>query len=185
MIDGKSGTTTSARSVCTQAQQTWVAGKSAMTVTAGTDVKQVREAGRSRSKVGLMTMPKFGNGVGAGKLGATSQTIGMTSSKSPYKKEAAAFIEYLHTAPDALSLFYKDTGALPADDRFNASQVTVPQIKQLFSTWRRTGLQYLENFIPFDLDQKGNFAGVQLCSPADDDAAEGCPAMEIDMARIR
>ncbi len=100
-----------------QAQQTWVNGKSAMTITAGTDVKKfVKLVGPS--KVGVMAMPTYANGVGAGKLGATSQTLGVTSF-SKYPTQAAAFIRFLHT-PDRLAAFYKATGALPADDRFNA-----------------------------------------------------------------
>jgi raffinose/stachyose/melibiose transport system substrate-binding protein len=164
-----------------QAQQTWVAGKSAMTITAGTDVKKfVKLVGGS--KVGVMAMPKYANGVGAGKLGATSQTLGVTSF-SKHQKEAAAFIRYLHT-PDRLSAFYKATGALPADDRFNAAQITIPQIKKLF-TMAKAGGPYLENFIPFELDQKGNFNGVQNLLSGKFTAKQAAEAMESNMARIR
>jgi ABC-type glycerol-3-phosphate transport system substrate-binding protein len=164
-----------------QAQQTWVAGKSAMTITAGTDVKKfVKQVGGS--KVGVMAMPSYAKGVGAGKLGATSQTLGVPSF-SKHQKEAAAFIRYLHT-PDRLSAFYKATGALPADDRFNASLITIPQIKQLF-TMAKAGGPYLENFIPFELDQKGNFNGVQLLLAGKLTATQAAAAMESNMARIR
>jgi raffinose/stachyose/melibiose transport system substrate-binding protein len=164
-----------------QAQATWVAGKSAMTITAGTDVKKfVKQVGAA--KVGVMAMPTYGKGIGAGKLGATSQTLGVTSF-SKHQKEAAAFIQYLHT-PDRLSAFYKATGALPADDRFNASLITIPQIKQLF-TMAKAGGPYLENFIPFELDQKGNFNGVQLVLAGKMTAAQAAAAMESNMARIR
>ena len=164
-----------------QAQQTWVNGKSAMTITAGTDVKKfVKLVGGS--KVGVMAMPSYAKGVGAGKLGATSQTLGVTSF-SKHQKEAAAFIQYLHT-PDRLSAFYKATGALPADDRFNASLITIPQIKQLF-TMAKSGGPYLENFIPFELDQKGNFEGVQNVLSGKFTAAQAAAAMESNMARIR
>jgi len=164
-----------------QAQQTWVNGKSAMTITAGTDVKKfVKLVGQS--KVGVMAMPIYANGVGAGKLGATSQTLGVPSfSKHP--KEAAAFIKYLHT-PDRLAAFYEATGALPADDRFNANLIKIPQIKQLFSM-AKAGGPYLENFIPFELDQKGNFAGVQLLLAGKMTSAQAAAAMESNMARIR
>ena len=164
-----------------QAQATWVNGKSAMTITAGTDVKKfVKQVGGS--KVGVMAMPTYAKGVGAGKLGATSQTLGVTSF-SKHQKEAAAFIQYLHT-PDRLSAFYKATGALPADDRFNASLITIPQIKQLF-TMAKAGGPYLENFIPFELDQKGNFNGVQLLLAGKMTATQAAAAMESNMARIR
>jgi multiple sugar transport system substrate-binding protein len=129
-----------------------------------------------------MAMPTYGKGIGAGKLGATSQTLGVTSF-SKHQKEAAAFIKYLHT-PDRLSAFYKATGALPADDRFNANLITIPQIKQLF-TMAKAGGPYLENFIPFELDQKGNFNGVQLVLAGKMTATQAAAAMESNMARIR
>jgi multiple sugar transport system substrate-binding protein len=164
-----------------QAQQTWVNGKSAMTITAGTDVKKfVKEVGQS--KVGVMAMPVYAKGVGSGKLGATSQTLGVTSF-SKHQKEAAAFIEYLHT-PDRLRAWYLDTGALPADDRFDASLVKIPQVKQLFEMSKKGG-PYLENFIPAELDSKGNFGGVQLLLAGKMTPAQAAAAMEADMARIR
>src|SRR6266536_4495164 len=87
-----------------QAQQTWVDGKSAMTITAGTDVRKfVSQVGAD--KVGVMTMPAYADGVGAGKLGSTSQTLGI-SSWSPYKQQAADFIRFMHTDAE-LALFYK------------------------------------------------------------------------------
>jgi raffinose/stachyose/melibiose transport system substrate-binding protein len=164
-----------------QAQATWVAGKSAMTVTAGTDVGNfVKKVGEG--KVGVMTMPAYANGVGAGKLGSTSQTLGI-SSWSPYKQQAAGFIEFMHT-PAELALFYKDTGALPADDRFDASAITVPQVKQLYQ-YMLHGAPYLENFIPTDLDSKANFGGVQLMFAGKETPAQAAAATESDMARIR
>ena len=164
-----------------QAQATWVAGKSAMTVTAGTDVSNfVKKVGVGN--VGVMTMPTYANGVGAGKLGSTSQTLGI-SSWSPYKQQAASFIEFMHT-PAELALFYKDTGALPADDRFDASAITVPQVKQLYQ-YMLHGAPYLENFIPTDLDSKANFGGVQLMFAGKETPAQAAAATESDMARIR
>jgi multiple sugar transport system substrate-binding protein len=164
-----------------QAQQTWVQGKSAMTITAGTDVKKfVQEVGQS--KVGVMAMPSYAKGVGAGKLGATSQTLGVTSF-SKHQKEAAAFIEFLHT-PAELTAFYNATGALPADDRFNANLIKIPQIKQLF-TMAKNGGPYLENFIPAELDANSNFTGVQLLLAGKMTPTQAAAAMESNMARIR
>ena len=89
----------------------------------------------------------------------------------------------MHTAPE-LSLFYKDTGALPADDRFNANEITVPQVKQLYQ-YMLDGAPYLENFIPTDLDAEGQLrrSAADVCRQ--DDAAAGGPDDEVDMARIR
>ncbi len=164
-----------------QAQQTWVDGKSAMTITAGTDVRKfVKEAGSKNT--GVMTMPVYAQGTGSGKLGATSQTLGITD-WSQYKQQDADFIEFMHT-PAELSLFYKDTGALPADDRFDASQITVPQVKQLYQ-YMLHGAPYLENFIPTDLDTKANFGGVQLMFAGKTTPAQAAQTTETDMARIR
>ncbi len=164
-----------------QAQQTWVDGKSAMTVTAGTDVRKfVDQVGAD--KVGVMAMPAFGSGLGAGKLGSTSQTLGI-SSWSQHKQEAADFIAYLHT-PERLAAFYKATGALPADDRFDSSLIDVPQLKQLFDMVK-DGSPYLENFIPTDLDAKANFGGVQLMFAGKETAAQAAQNTEKEMERIR
>jgi len=164
-----------------QAQQTWVDGKSAMTISAGTEVGNfVKQVGQD--KVGVMAMPAYGDGIGAGKLGSTSQTLGI-SSWSPHKQEAADFIMYLHT-PERLAAFYKATGALPADDRFDSSLITVPQVKDLFDM-SKDGSPYLENFIPTDLDSKGNFEGVQLMFAGSESAQEAAANMEKEMDRIR
>ena len=164
-----------------QAQQTWVDGKSAMTISAGTEVGNfVNKVGKD--KVGVMAMPAYGDGIGAGKLGSTSQTLGI-SSWSEHKQEAADFIMYLHT-PERLAAFYKATGALPADDRFDASLITVPQVKDLFDM-SKDGSPYLENFIPTDLDSKGNFEGVQLMFAGSETAQQAAENMEKEMARIR
>jgi len=164
-----------------QAQQTWVDGKSAMTISAGTEVGNfVKQVGTD--KVGVMAMPAYGDGIGAGKLGSTSQTLGI-SSWSSHKQEAADFIMYLHT-PERLAAFYKATGALPADDRFDSSMITVPQVKDLFDM-SKDGSPYLENFIPTDLDSKGNFEGVQLMFAGSESAQEAAANMEKEMDRIR
>jgi raffinose/stachyose/melibiose transport system substrate-binding protein len=164
-----------------QAQQTWVDGKSAMTISAGTEVGNfVKKVGTD--KVGVMAMPAYGDGIGAGKLGSTSQTLGI-SSWSEHKQEAADFIMYLHT-PERLAAFYKATGALPADDRFDESTITVPQVKDLFEM-SKDGSPYLENFIPTDLDSKGNFEGVQLMFAGSESADEAASNMEKEMDRIR
>ena len=153
-----------------------------MTVTAGTDVRKfVKQVGAD--KVGVMAMPTYGDGVGAGKLGATSQTLG--DHLVVAVQAAGRRLHHVSAHARELAAFYKDTGALPADDRFNASADHVPQVKQLFDM-SKDGVPYLENFIPTDLDSKGNFGGRAADVRRQDDAARRRPrTMEIDMARIR
>ena len=81
-------------------------------------------------------------------------------------------------------MFYADTGALPADDRFDSSLIDVPQVKQLFDMVK-DGSPYLENFIPTDLDAKANFGGVQLMFAGKATPQQAAATTESDMARIR
>ena len=129
-----------------------------MTVTAGSDVKKfVKQVGVA--KVGVMAMPKWGNGPYAGKLGSTSQTVGITA-WTKYPEVAADFIMFMHT-PERQAAWFKTTGAFPADDRFNTKLITLPQQKVLFDLVKN-GSPYLENFIPPELDAKAFFAQSQL-----------------------
>ena len=164
-----------------QAQEQMVAGKAAMTVTAGSDVtKFVKKVGVA--KVGAMAMPKWGNGPYAGKLGSTSQTMGITAwTKHP--KEAASFIMFMHT-PERMSSWFKTTGAFPADDRFNTKLITLPQQKVLFDLVRK-GSPYLENFIPPELDAKAMFGQSQLLLGGNTTAAKAAAETEKIAERIR
>jgi ABC-type glycerol-3-phosphate transport system substrate-binding protein len=115
------------------AQEAMVQGKAAMTVSAGSDVKKfVKRVGVA--KLGVMATPKWGNGPYAGKLGSTSQTVGITAwTKNP--EYSADFIMFMHS-PERMAAWFKTTGAFPADNRFNTKQITLPQQKVLFNSSR-------------------------------------------------
>ena len=49
----------------------------------------------------------------------------------------------------------------------------------------KDGSPYLENFIPPELDAKGNFEGVQLMFAGSESAQEAAANMEKEMDRIR
>ena len=164
-----------------QGQQQWVDGKAAMTVTAGSDVKKfVTQVGVA--KVGVMAMPKWGSGPYAGKLGSTSQTVGITA-WTKYPEVAADFIMFMHT-PDRMRSWFKITGAFPADDRFDTRLITLPQQKVLFDLVRN-GSPYLENFIPTELDSKANFGQSQLLLGGSTDAKKAAAETEKIAQRIR
>jgi multiple sugar transport system substrate-binding protein len=164
-----------------QAQEQMVAGKAAMTVTAGSDVtKFVKKVGVA--KVGVMPMPKWGNGPYAGRLGSTSQTMGITAwTKHP--QEAANFIMFMHT-PGRMASWFKTTGAFPADDRFNTKLISLPQQKVLFDLVTK-GSPYLENFIPPELDGKAMFGQSQLLLGGNTDAPKAAAETEKIAKRIR
>ena len=164
-----------------QGQAEWADGKAAMTIAAGSDVKKfVTQVGVS--KVGVMAMPKWGNSPYAGRLGSTSQTVGITA-WTKYPEVVADFIMFMHT-PERMSSWFKATGAFPADDRFNTKLITLPQQKVLFGLVKN-GAPYLENYIPTEFDAKANFAQAQLLLAGKIDAKKAADASEQVAARIR
>jgi raffinose/stachyose/melibiose transport system substrate-binding protein len=164
-----------------QGQQQWAQGKAAMTVTAGSDVKKwITQVGAGR--VGVMAMPRWGNGPYAGKLGSTSQTVGITA-WTKYPEVAADFIMFMHS-PQRMKAWFNTTGAFPADDRFNTGLIKLPQQKVLFGLVRN-GSPYLENFIPTELDSKANFGQSQLLLGGNTDAKGAAQATEKIAQRIR
>jgi multiple sugar transport system substrate-binding protein len=164
-----------------QAQQRWVSGKAAMTVTAGTDAPNfVKKVGAG--KVTVMTMPKFGTGPFAGKMGTTSQTVGITS-WTKYPQVAGDFIQFMHS-PERLQAWYDKTGSLPADDRFDVSKVTDPTKKQLFQM-ALDGAPYLENYIPAALDSNAVFTNVQLVLKGTRTADQAAADMQTQVERLR
>lgn len=164
-----------------QAQQLWVDGKAAMTVTAGTDAPNfIAKVGAE--KVQVTTMPTWGTGPYAGKMGTTSQTVGVTS-WTKYPQVAADFIMFMHTM-DRLNAWYAITGSLPADDRFDLNTVRDPVKKQLFD-YAIQGAPYLENFIPSDLDSRAVFAGVQLVLQGSKTAVQAAVDMQGEAERER
>jgi multiple sugar transport system substrate-binding protein len=164
-----------------QGQQEWTDGKAAMTITAGSDVKKfVTQVGVS--KVGLMALPKWGSGPYAGRLGSTSQTLGITA-WTKYPQVVADFIMFMHT-PERMTSWFDTTGAFPADDRFNTNLIKLPQQKVLFGLVKN-GAPYLENFIPSEFDTKANFAQAQLLLAGKIDAKQAAAASEQVAERIR
>jgi raffinose/stachyose/melibiose transport system substrate-binding protein len=164
-----------------QGQQQWAQGKAAMTVTAGSDAKKwITQVGVAR--VGVMAMPRWGNGPYAGKLGSTSQTVGITA-WTKYPEVAADFIMFMHN-PERMKAWFNTTGAFPADDRFNTGLIKLPQQKVLFGLVRN-GSPYLENFIPTELDSKANFGQSQLLLGGNTDAKGAAQATEKVAQRIR
>ena len=162
-------------------QDRWTAGKGAMTMTAGSDVKKfVTKVGVGN--VGVMAMPRWGNGPYAGKLGSTSQTLGITT-WTKYPQVVADFIMFTHT-PERMASFFRTTGAFPADDRFDAKLIKLPQQKVLFGLVKN-GAPYLENFIPAEFDAKANFANVQLLLAGKENAQQAAKASEKVAERIR
>jgi raffinose/stachyose/melibiose transport system substrate-binding protein len=143
-----------------QAQQRFVEGKAAMTVTAGPDAPNFVTKAGGPDKVQIIAMPTWGTGPYAGKMGTTSQTLGITS-WTKYPQVAADFIMFTHT-PEQLKAFFDATGAMPADDRFDVASVTDPVRKALFEQVLTGGAPYLENFIPAQLDSDAVFKNVQL-----------------------
>ena len=164
-----------------QAQQLWKDGQAAMTVVAGPDAPNFANA-VGASKVVVMAMPKWSTGKFAGKMGSTSQTIGITK-WSKNKEVAADFIMFTHEKAQ-LDSWYKLTGSMPADDRFDLKSVKDPVKKALFQS-ALPGAPYIENFIPAQLDADAVFTNVQLVLAGTKTGAAAAADMQAVMERLR
>ena len=93
---------------------------------------------------------------------------------SQHQQEAADFLQYLHS-PDRLTAWYQATGVVAADDRFDSSLVTIPQLQDM-AKFETTGPQvWLENWIPVQLDGDADIPAGQMIfsgSGTADDAAQ-------------
>jgi multiple sugar transport system substrate-binding protein len=153
-----------------------------MTVTAGPDAPNFATKAGGPDKIEVMAMPAWSDGPLAGKIASSSQTLGIPS-WSEHKAEAADFIKFLHT-PEQLQAWYDMTGSLPADDRFDLTQVTDPIKKSLFAGGS-DNVPYMENFIPAQLDSDAVFKNVQLVLKGSETGAAAAADMQAQMERLR
>lgn len=152
-----------------QGQDLFVQGKSAMIFGNDTFLKGWAEI-IGWENMGVMRVPKYGSGKLADTYVVTAQGWGITS-WSQHQKEAADFLMFTHT-PDRLNAWFKYTGVLPADDRFDPNQIEQPILKQIFEWVVQSAGPNLENFIPSMLDEQANFTGTQLLFSGDKTPAE-------------
>ncbi|MHB9094008.1 MAG: ABC transporter substrate-binding protein [Eubacteriales bacterium] len=158
-----------------QGQDMWLQGKAAMVF--GNDtffpgwIKQM-----GVDKVGIMQVPVYGTGKMADTITVTAQGWGVTS-WSKQQKEAANFLVFMHT-PDRIKAWYDNTGVLPADDRFDASAVKLPQMKQMNEWYLTKPSLNMENFIPSMLEERGIFPGVQLLLSGEKNAKDAAALTE-------
>jgi ABC-type glycerol-3-phosphate transport system substrate-binding protein len=152
-------------------QQAFDAGKAAMTIATDGQARTFAKDLGGDAKVTVAKWPIFGSGALKSTYNATQSTSYFVTSWSKHKKESAAFLQYLHTAPQ-LSAWYKATGTPPADKRFNVSAITGALDKKLYA-FNTTGKQiWLQNFFPPQIDLNGNApAQQQLLGGRGDGAA--------------
>ena len=143
-----------------QSAQAFAQGKGAMSF--GTDgmVKQAL-TDLGAANVGVMQTPKLGTGKLAD-VGNTTQSTAFFVTKWCKNPQAAAdFLVFMHT-PDRLAAWYKHTGVVPADKRFDRSLVTDPVLKAMM-TMETTGPQiWLENYLPGQVDSDADLTAGQM-----------------------
>jgi multiple sugar transport system substrate-binding protein len=134
-------------------------GKAAMAF--GTDgmVKQ-SATDLGEDKVGVMMTPKWGTGKLADAGNATQSISFLITKWSKHPQAAADFLTFMHT-PERLTSWYKHTGVIAADARFDRSLVTSAALKQMVQM-ETTGPQvWLENFLPGQLDSDADLTAGQ------------------------
>lgn len=107
------------------------------------------------------SMPKFGSGALADAYTATQSTSFFVTSWANDPELGAEFLKFLHT-PERVQSWWDTTHVLPADDRFDRSQVTGDLSTRLVEL-ATTGPQiWLENWIPPEVDEQGNGPAGQI-----------------------
>jgi raffinose/stachyose/melibiose transport system substrate-binding protein len=143
-----------------QSAQAFAQGKGAMAF--GTDgmIKQAL-TDLGAANVGAMQTPKLGTGKLADAGNATQSTAFFVTKWSKNPQAAADFLVFMHT-PDRLTAWYKHTGVIAADKRFDRTLVTDPVLKQMM-TMETTGPQvWLENYLPGQVDSDADLTAGQM-----------------------
>jgi multiple sugar transport system substrate-binding protein len=143
-----------------QGAQAFAQGKGAMSF--GTDgmIKQAL-TDLGANNVGVMRPPKLGTGKLADVGNATQSTGFFVTKWSKNPQAAADFLAFMHT-PDRLTAWYKHTGVIAADKRFDRTLVTDPILQQMM-TWETTGQQvWLENYLPGQVDSDADLTAGQM-----------------------
>jgi raffinose/stachyose/melibiose transport system substrate-binding protein len=148
-----------------QGMDNFVQGKAAMIFGNDTFLAGWADTMGGWDDIGLMLVPKYGDGVMAGQYVTTAQGLGITS-WSQHKQEAADFLMFMHT-PDRLKAWFEYTGVIPADDRMDPGVITQPQLQQVYGWDTSVPGPNMENFIPSMLDEQAAFAGAQLLFAGD------------------
>jgi multiple sugar transport system substrate-binding protein len=137
----------------TEAWQNFAQGKGAMTwATDGNVAAWVKDG--LGPKLGVQKTPKADNGKLGDYYDATQSISAFVTSWSTHKRQAAAFLTWLHSSEN-LDSWYKDTGAFPADKRFSASQITDPLIAELYKLDATPQQLWAENYAPPQVDEQG------------------------------
>jgi raffinose/stachyose/melibiose transport system substrate-binding protein len=122
--------------------------------------------------IGVAAPPNFGNGPLAKDYDATQSSDAFITSWSQHKREAAAFLVWLHK-PANLDAWYKDTRVFPADKRFPVSKVTDPIARQLFKLDIKPSV-WLENYLAPEIDSNGSQPAGEMIT-----AGSGTPAQAV------
>jgi len=141
-----------------QGQDMFANGESAMTFTISAGAIDFAKT-MGEDVVGIMAAPKWGSGDFAGKLTVSSQTVGITS-WSENKEEAADFIKFMHS-PERVNAMYDQSGAYPADDRFDSSLLKTVQETQISDLITGDNPPWRVNHLPTQLTEEAYYAGVQ------------------------
>lgn len=128
-------------------------------------------------KVGVMRPPKWGTGQLADAGNATQSTSYFVTSWSQHPKEAADFLQFMHT-PERLTAWYSATGVVAADDRFDTSLVKDAPLQSMLK-YETTGPQvWLENWIPPQVDGDANLPSGQMILSGSGSAADAAQLWE-------
>jgi raffinose/stachyose/melibiose transport system substrate-binding protein len=113
------------------------------------------------ANIGVAAPPIWGSGTLAKTYDVTQSSDEFITSWSQNPRAAATFLAWLHQ-PANMNALYSETGAFPADKRFNVSRITNPLAKQLYALDTSGPSIWLENYIPPEIDSEADIPAGQL-----------------------
>jgi raffinose/stachyose/melibiose transport system substrate-binding protein len=121
------------------------------------------------ANIGVGRPPKLGSAALADTYDTTQSSTAFITSWSKHKQAAAAFLTWLHGAPQ-MKAWYEATGVFPADKRFPVSTITNPIARQLFTLDKSPSI-WPENYLPPQVDQNADLPAGQMIT-----SGSGTPA---------
>lgn len=164
-----------------EGQQAWRDGKAGITVN-GNVQEALISAGGGEKNIVVGTMPVWGSGPYAKRIGSSSQTLGVTS-WSKYPQVGADFIKFLHE-PEQMLAQWTLSRTYPSDDRFDTANFNSKLAADVVNITKAGG-PYLENFIPTELDADGIIKHTQLVLTGNESAADAIKAVQAVADRLK
>lgn len=165
-----------------QARDEFLRGDAAISLVSSADlVNVVKQMGED--KVWVMRFPSAGQAKLSGRLVTQTQLFTIPSF-SKQKKEAAAFLKFLHTT-QSLRRYYEITHSFPANGQFNPGWIKNRLDRTVYTWMDKYAGPYIDLYWPPMITEEGLYPALQRLFSGAVSPAEACKTVEEAAARWR